>query len=168
MSNHSFGHWSIEISTKIKQWIQIKEFENGTCFSGLIFHSVYNYTLVQLSVAQKLLVNFLNWQVKIKNDDGFPGKAMGCDSGDTSSIYNSGSRPTQFGQITTASVSHLYNEIMLPFPSFLVQLSFLWSQELFQARTGFMTQLRRDSTPVSVGISDCYCMISRFQIVRHS
>lgn len=44
------------------------------------------------------------------------GKATGCDSRDLSSIYNSGSRPTQLGQITIASVSHLYNKIILPFP----------------------------------------------------
>lgn len=81
---------------------------------------------------------------------------MGCDSRDTSSIYSSGSRPIQFGQITVVSVSHLYNEIILAFAYFMVQLSFLLDHELFQARTVFMTSLQRNTVQISVGISDCY------------
>lgn len=71
VKKHRFGHWSIEILVTIKQWIQIKELQNSTSSSALIFHSTHNYTSVQFSVAQELFVNFLNWQTKIKNNDGF-------------------------------------------------------------------------------------------------
>lgn len=70
------------------------------------------------------------------------GKAKACDSRDLSSIYNSGSRPTQLRQITIVSVFHL-GETVLPFSWFLVWLSFLVGHELCWARTrnGFATWL---------------------------